>query len=56
MKLPKFITPNFITVARVLLVPVGAYTLFKNGGDDQSWRINSKLESIFSIDLFLKLV
>ena len=41
MKLPKLITPNFITVARVLLVPVGAYTLFKNGGDDQSWRIIS---------------
>ena len=39
MNLPAFITPNFITVLRVLFVPVGAYTLFKNGGDDDSWRI-----------------
>ena len=39
MKLPGFVTPNFITVMRLLLVPVGAYTLFKNGGDDDSWRI-----------------
>ena len=38
MKLPAFITPNFITIARVLLVPVGAYTLFKNGGDDPAWQ------------------
>jgi CDP-diacylglycerol--glycerol-3-phosphate 3-phosphatidyltransferase len=38
MKLPAFITPNFITIARVLLVPVGAYTLFKNGGDDPTWQ------------------
>ncbi len=34
MNLPAFVTPNFITVLRVLFVPVGAYTLFKNGGDD----------------------
>ena len=38
MKLPSFVTPNFITVARLLLVPVGAYTLFKNGGDDSTWQ------------------
>ena len=38
MKLPRFITPNFITVARVLFVPVGAYTLFKNGGNDPTWQ------------------
>lgn len=38
MKLPAFITPNFITIARLLLVPVGAYTLFKNGGDDPTWQ------------------
>ena len=34
MNLPAFITPNFITVMRLFFVPVGAYTLFKNGGDD----------------------
>ena len=38
MKLPAFITPNFITVMRLLFVPVGAYTLFKNGGDDTTWQ------------------
>jgi CDP-diacylglycerol--glycerol-3-phosphate 3-phosphatidyltransferase len=38
MKFPAFITPNFITVMRLLFVPVGAYTLFKNGGDDPTWQ------------------
>ena len=38
MKFPEFITPNFITVMRLLLVPVGAYTLFRNGGDDPTWQ------------------
>ena len=38
MKFPEFITPNFITVMRLLLVPVGAYTHFKNGGDDPAWQ------------------
>ena len=38
MKLPAFITPNFITVMRLLFVPVGAYTLFKNGGNDPTWQ------------------
>jgi CDP-diacylglycerol--glycerol-3-phosphate 3-phosphatidyltransferase len=38
MNLPAFITPNFITVMRLLFVPVGAYTLFKNGGDDPTWQ------------------
>jgi CDP-diacylglycerol--glycerol-3-phosphate 3-phosphatidyltransferase len=38
MNLPAFITPNFITVMRLFFVPVGAYTLFKNGGDDPTWQ------------------
>jgi CDP-diacylglycerol--glycerol-3-phosphate 3-phosphatidyltransferase len=38
MNLPAFITPNFITVLRLLFVPVGVYTLFKNGGDDSTWQ------------------
>jgi len=41
MNLPGFVTPNFITVARLLLVPCGVYTLFKNGGDDSTWQIIS---------------
>ena len=38
MNLPGFVTPNFITVMRLLLVPVGVYTLFKNGGNDATWQ------------------
>ena len=41
MNLPGFVTPNFVTVTRLLLVPCGVYTLFKNGGDDSSWQIIS---------------
>jgi len=47
MKLPGFITPNFITIARLLLVPVGAYTLFKNGGSDPTWQYISWLVFFF---------
>jgi CDP-diacylglycerol--glycerol-3-phosphate 3-phosphatidyltransferase len=38
MNIPKFITPNLITVLRVAFVPIGAFTLFKNGGDDPTWQ------------------
>lgn len=38
MKLPGFVTPNLITVLRLVFVPVGAYTLFKNGGNDSTWQ------------------
>lgn len=31
--------PNLLTVIRVLLTPLGAYALFKNGGSDSSWQI-----------------
>ncbi len=41
MRLPGYVTPNFITVTRLLLVPCGVYTLFKNGGDDSTWQIIS---------------
>ena len=41
MNLPGFVTPNFITVTRLVLVPCGVYTIFKNGGDDSSWQIIS---------------
>ena len=47
MKLPAFITPNFITVMRLLFVPVGAYTLFKNGGDDPTCNIFRGVFSLF---------
>ena len=31
--------PNSLTILRVLLLPVCAYALFKNGGDDTTWRV-----------------
>jgi CDP-diacylglycerol--glycerol-3-phosphate 3-phosphatidyltransferase len=38
MNIPKFVTPNLITLLRVAFVPVGAFTLFKNGGEDPMWQ------------------
>jgi CDP-diacylglycerol--glycerol-3-phosphate 3-phosphatidyltransferase len=31
--------PNSLTILRVLLLPLCAYALFKNGGDDTTWRV-----------------
>jgi len=31
--------PNLLTILRVLLTPLGAYALFKNGGSDHQWMI-----------------
>jgi CDP-diacylglycerol--glycerol-3-phosphate 3-phosphatidyltransferase len=31
--------PNALTIFRILSLPFCAYALFKNGGDDDSWRI-----------------
>lgn len=31
--------PNSITISRILVLPLCAYALFKNGGDDTTWRI-----------------
>ena len=41
MNLPTFLTPNVITSLRIAFLPVGAYALFKNGGDDSTWQIIS---------------
>ncbi len=41
MKLPSFLTPNVITSLRIAFLPLGAYALFKNGGDDPTWQIIS---------------
>ena len=41
MKIPAVITPNSLTIARLLLIPFGAITLFINGGDDYNWQIVS---------------
>ena len=31
--------PNFLTILRVVLTPLGAYALFKNGGEDHHWMV-----------------
>jgi CDP-diacylglycerol--glycerol-3-phosphate 3-phosphatidyltransferase len=39
MKIPAFITPNTLTVARILLIPIGVYTLFYDGGDNPTFQL-----------------
>ena len=39
MKVPGFITPNTLTVARILLIPGGVYVLFLDGGDNPTFQI-----------------
>ena len=34
-----FNLPNSLTIIRILALPFCAYALFKNGGDDSTWRI-----------------
>ncbi len=33
--------PNLLTVLRILVTPIGAYALFKNGGTDHRWMVIS---------------
>ena len=39
MKAPAFITPNTLTVARILFIPVGVFTIFFDGGDNAKYQI-----------------
>lgn len=41
MNVPSFITPNTLTVTRILLIPVGVYTLFYQGGENSTFQIIS---------------
>ena len=41
MKVPGFITPNTLTVTRILLIPFGVYTLFYDGGDNSTYQLIS---------------
>ena len=34
-----FNLPNLLTIIRILALPFCVYALFKNGGDDSTWRI-----------------
>jgi CDP-diacylglycerol--glycerol-3-phosphate 3-phosphatidyltransferase len=39
MKAPGFITPNTLTLTRILLIPLGVYVLFLDGGDNSKYQI-----------------
>ena len=39
MKVPGFITPNTLTVARIALIPFGVYVLFLDGGDNPKYQV-----------------
>ena len=41
MRVPGFITPNTLTVTRILLIPIGVYTLFYDGGDNSIYQLIS---------------
>ena len=44
--------PNFLTIFRILALPVCAWALFKNGGDDSTWRILTW--SLFTIVILVR--
>ncbi len=39
MNLSSFITPNTLTITRILFIPVGVYVLFLDGGDNSGYQI-----------------
>ena len=41
MRVPGFITPNTLTVTRILLIPCGVFTLFYDGGDNSTYQLIS---------------
>ena len=41
MKVPPFITPNTLTLTRILLIPTGVYTLFYDGGVNSTFQLIS---------------
>ena len=43
MNIPSFITPNHITVMRILFLPFGAWTLYLSKGTDSTWLMISWL-------------
>lgn len=43
MSVPAFITPNTLTITRILLIPTGVYTLFYQGGSNPTFQIISYL-------------
>lgn len=41
MRVPGIITPNTLTVTRILLIPFGVFTLFYDGGDNSAYQLIS---------------
>lgn len=41
MRVPSFITPNTLTLTRILLIPTGVYTLFYDGGENSTFQLIS---------------
>jgi len=41
MNLPAFVTPNSLTIGRLVLIPFGAIALFMNDGNNYNWQIVS---------------
>jgi CDP-diacylglycerol--glycerol-3-phosphate 3-phosphatidyltransferase len=41
MRAPVGISPNTLTITRILLIPVGVYTLFLDGGDNSTFQVIS---------------
>lgn len=41
MNIPSFISPNHITVFRILFVPLGGYALYESRGTDSKWLVIS---------------
>jgi CDP-diacylglycerol--glycerol-3-phosphate 3-phosphatidyltransferase len=39
MRVPTFITPNSLTVTRILFIPVGVYVLFLDGGTNTKYQV-----------------
>ena len=39
MRVPGFIIPNTLTVARIALIPFGVYVLFLDGGDNPKYQV-----------------
>ena len=39
MKAPAFITPNTLTITRILLIPIGVFTIFFDGGTNSRYQV-----------------
>jgi CDP-diacylglycerol--glycerol-3-phosphate 3-phosphatidyltransferase len=52
MRVPGFITPNTLTVARIALIPFGVYVLFLDGGDNPKYQALARFFSFLDLQIF----